>query len=110
MAMPPTRLFSVTDSEQLRKLLEDKRLEIQRLATTHGVRNLRLFGSVARGTADEHSDIDLLVDVEPGRSLFDLGGFLSDLRYLLGRDVDVVTERSLRERIRSRVLEEAVPL
>ena len=68
------------------------------------------FGFVARGEADSKSDIDLLVDMEPGRSLFDLGGLLMDLQELLGHDVDVVTERGLRERIRERVLKEAIPL
>ncbi len=68
------------------------------------------FGSGARGEADAESDIDILVDMEPGRSLFDLGGLLIDLQELLGCKVDIVTERGLRERIRDRVLREAVPL
>lgn len=71
---------------------------------------MRIFGSVARGDADINSDIDFLVDLEPGRSLFDLGGLLMDLQELLGRPVDVVTEEGLRERIRARVLQEAVPV
>ena len=69
-----------------------------------------MFGSVARGSADEGSDIDLLVDMEPGRSLLDLGGLWSDLNELLGIKVDVVTDNGLRESIRERVLREAVPL
>jgi predicted nucleotidyltransferase len=87
-----------------------QRAEILRLAAAHGARNVRVFGSVARGDADERSDIDFLVDLEPGRSLLDLGGMLDDLEALLGRPVDVVTERGLRERIRQRVLDEAVPI
>lgn len=71
---------------------------------------MRIFGSVARGKADERSDVDFLVELEPGRSLLDLGGLLMDLQQLLGHPVDVVTERGLRERIRERVLEEAIPL
>lgn len=71
---------------------------------------MRIFGSVARGEADERSDVDFLVELEPGRSLLDLGGLLMDLQQLLGHPVDVVTERGLRERIRERVLEEAIPL
>jgi predicted nucleotidyltransferase len=71
---------------------------------------VRVFGSVARGEADDASDIDLLVDMQAGRSLFDLGGLLVDLRELLGRDIDVVTVRGLKERIRARVLAEAVSL
>lgn len=73
-------------------------------------RNPRIFGSVARGTATPESDIDLLVDLEQGRSLLDLGGLLMDLQQALGRPVDVVTVQGLRSRIRERVLDEAVPL
>ena len=87
-----------------------QRDEILRMAAARGARNVRVFGSVARGEADDASDIDFLVDMEPGRSLLDLGGLLMDLRALLHREVDVVTEDSLRERIRPRVLAEAVKL
>lgn len=90
--------------------LKEKRQEILRLAAEHGARNVRVFGSVARGEADERSDIDFLVDMEPRRSLFDLGGLQYDLQTLLGCPVDVVTERGLKARIRDRVLREAVPL
>lgn len=91
-------------------LLKEKRGEILQSAEKYGARNVRVFGSVARGEADEKSDIDLLVDMEPGRSLLDLIGFLMDLESLLGCKVDVVTEKGLRERIRERVLKEAVAL
>jgi predicted nucleotidyltransferase len=91
-------------------LLDSKRREILAIAASHGARNLRVFGSVARGDATPGSDIDFLVDLEPGRSLLDLGGLLMDLQVLLGRSVDVVTEKGLRHRIRDRVLKEAVPL
>lgn len=90
--------------------LQEKREEILRIAARHGARNVRIFGSVARGEADETSDIDLLVELEPGRSLFDLGGLQYDLETLLGCHVDVVTERGLKARIRDRVLQEAVAL
>ncbi|MBE3560753.1 MAG: nucleotidyltransferase family protein [Ktedonobacteraceae bacterium] len=92
------------------ELLQAKREDILRIASKRGVSNIRVFGSVARGEADAKSDIDLLVDLEPGRSLFDLGGLLMDLQELLGHKVDVVTVRGLRERIRERVLKEAIPL
>jgi len=92
------------------ELLHEKREDILRIASKRGAYNIRVFGSVARGEADSKSDIDLLVDLEPGRSLFDLGGLLMDLQDLLGQNVDVVTERGLRERIRERVLKEVVPL
>jgi len=94
----------------LNELLQEKREDILRIATKRGASNVRIFGSVARGEADSKSDIDLLVDLEPGRSLFDLGGLLMDLQNLLGHKVDVVTERGLRERIREHVLREAIPL
>lgn len=90
--------------------LKAKREEIRRVAAQYGARNLRVFGSVARGDAGADSDLDLLVDMEPGRSLFDMGGLLMDLEDLLGCGVDVVTERGLRARIRERVLSEAMPL
>lgn len=70
----------------------------------------RIFGSWARGEGDEASDIDLLVDLEPGRSLLDLGGLWWDLNLLLSRNVDVITEKSMRPRARERALKEAVPL
>ncbi len=94
----------------LNELLQEKREDILHIASKRGATNVRVFGSVARGEADSESDIDLLVDLEPGRSLFDLGGFLMDLQDLLGHKVDVVTERGLRERIRDRVLREAKAL
>lgn len=90
--------------------LRQKRNEIFRLAARHGATNVRVFGSVARGDEDERSDVDFLVEMGGGRSLLDLGGLLVDLEELLGRRVDVVTERGLKTRIRERVLREAVPL
>ncbi len=92
------------------ELLNSKREEILRIAARRGACNVRVFGSVARGQVEAGSDVDFLVDLEPGRSLLDLGGLLMDLQELLGRPVDVVTENGLRERIRGRVLREAVPL
>jgi predicted nucleotidyltransferase len=95
---------------ELNDLLADKRDEIRHIASKHGAYNVRVFGSVARGSAKSDSDIDFLVDLQAGRSLFDLGGLLMDLRSLMNRDVDVVTEAGLRPRIRNRILKEAVPL
>ena len=92
------------------ELLRTKRDDNLRIAAQYGAYNVRIFGSVARGEADEKSDIDLLVNMESGRSLFDLGGLLSDLEDLLGCNVDVVTEDGLRDRIRKRVLNEAIAL
>jgi uncharacterized protein len=92
------------------ELLKSRRADILQVAAQHGARNVRVFGSVARGEARPDSDIDVLVELEAGRSLLDLGGLLMDLQDLLGREVDVVTEPGLRDRIRERVLKEAVPL
>jgi predicted nucleotidyltransferase len=94
----------------LEELIQARREDILRTASQHGAYNVRVFGSVARGDANEQSDLDLLVDMEPGRSLFDLGGLLIALEELLGCSVDVVTEKGLRDRIRRRVLQEALPL
>ncbi len=90
--------------------LQERRPEIIAIAAKHGAYNVRIFGSVARHEADSASDLDLLVEMEPERSLFDLGGLLMDLQELLGCQVDVVTEKGLRGRIRERVLKEAIDL
>ena len=92
------------------ELLGDKREDILRLAEKHGAKNVRVFGSVARGEAAADSDVDFLVQMEKGRSLFDMGGLLMDLQALLGRQVDVVSEKGLKSRIKARVLKEARPL
>ena len=92
------------------ELVKAKREAILEIAARHGARNVRLFGSVARGDADEQSDVDFLVDMDPGRSLLDMGGLLMDLRALLGRDVDVMTPRTLKPRIRASALRDAIAL
>ena len=90
------------------ELLKERRNEILRIAAQYGAHNVRVFGSVARGEADAASDIDFLVEMEPGRSLLDLGGLQAELEALLRCRVDVVTEKGLKTRIRGRVLAEAV--
>jgi len=92
------------------EFLQSKREDILRIAERQGAQNVRIFGSVARGEADESSDIDFLVDMGPNRSPFFPGGLIADLEEYLGRKVDIITENGLRERIRERVLQEAVPL
>jgi predicted nucleotidyltransferase len=92
------------------QLLVSRREAILAAARRRGADNVRVFGSVARGDADAGSDVDLLVDLEPGRSLFDLGGLLMDLEEVIGAPVDLVTEKGLRPRLRERVLREAVSL
>ena len=94
----------------LLELQTTRRDEILCIAAKRGAKNVRVFGSVARGESDAQSDIDFLVDLEPDRSLFDLSGLLIDLEAALRAQVDVVTERGLRARVRERVLQEAVPL
>ncbi|MHB8944491.1 MAG: nucleotidyltransferase family protein [Bellilinea sp.] len=91
-------------------VLKEKRRQILTLAKKYGARNVRVFGSVARGEERPNSDIDFLVELEPGRSLFDLGGLLYELQILLGVEVDVVTEKSLRPRMRDRVLRDAISI
>ncbi len=95
---------------KIEELVKAKREEILQIAARHGAKRVRIFGSVARNEAKPDSDVDFLVDMEPGRSLFDLGGLLMDLQDLLGRKVDVVTEKGLHRYIRQQVLREAVPL
>ena len=92
------------------KILQAKRGEILRIAKNHGVVNIRVFGSIARGEGRPTSDVDFLVDMEPSRSLLDLGGLLMDLQDLLGCKVDVVETEGLHWYIRDRVLKEAIPL
>jgi predicted nucleotidyltransferase len=84
--------------------------DIRRIALLHGARTIRVFGSSARGAARDDSDVDLLVDLEPGRSLLDLIAIKQDLEDVLGRSVDVVTEAGLSPYVRQRVLAEAVTL
>jgi predicted nucleotidyltransferase len=84
-------------------LLKEKREEILRIAARHGARNGRVFGSVARGEADAQSDIDLLVEFEPDRSLLDHAALWLELQELLGCKVDVVSEGGVKARIRDRV-------
>ncbi len=94
----------------IQEIIGRQKEQILALAAKYGASDVRIFGSVARGEADERSDVDFLVNLEEGRSLFDLGGLLMDLQALLGRKVDVVTPAGLHSRIRDRVMREAVRL
>jgi len=91
-------------------LLKSRREEILRIAAKHGAHNIRVFGSVARGEADSQSDIDLLVEFERGTTLLGHAALVQELEELLGIKVDVVSERGLRDRVRERVLREAVAI
>jgi predicted nucleotidyltransferase len=92
------------------ELLKSKRDEILRLAIQRGARNVRVFGSVARGEAAVGSDVDFLVDMEEGRSLLDLVGFWQDLEELLGCRVDVITDGGVSPYLRDRIYAEVIPL
>lgn len=94
----------------LHPLIESHRAELVALARRRGFEGLRVFGSMARGDADDSSDVDLLVVLPPGASGLALGGLLMDAQDLLGRRVDVVTEASLHPALRERVLADAVAL
>ena len=91
-------------------IVQQKKKDILEVARAHGLFNIRIFGSVSRGEDSLHSDIDLLVDLEKGRSLLDLGGASIKLQELLGRKVDIVTERGLHWYLRDKILKEARPL
>ena len=84
--------------------------ELRKLGERYGIRNIRVFGSFARGEASSDSDLDLLVDYVPGQRDFAFVRFCEEAERLVGRDVDVATVRSLHPMIRDRVLAEAVPL
>ena len=94
----------------LRSLLNEKRTAILETARRHGARNVRIFGSVTRGDDDEKSDLDFLVEMEPGRSLLDHAALLLDMEKLLGHKMDVLSENGIKARMRERVLREARPL
>ena len=94
----------------MHRLMEDHRCEILALAERHGIRDVRVFGSMAREDADDASDVDLLVSLAPGKSGLALGGLLMDVQDLLQRRVEVVTEGGLHPALRDRVLAEARPL
>jgi len=94
----------------LSPIIENKRNDILRIAAQHGASNIRVFGSVARGEAEPESDLDLLIQLESGRSLLDLIAIKQDLEDLLERKVDVLTESAISPYLRERILREAVPL
>jgi predicted nucleotidyltransferase len=93
-----------------KELIENRRDDIRAIAERHGARRLRVFGSVARGESRPDSDIDFLVEFEPGRSLLDQAALLLDLQDLLGLKVDIVSEGGINPRMRDRILKEAVAI
>jgi predicted nucleotidyltransferase len=91
-------------------VLKIKRTDILRLASQHGAHHVRVFGSVARGEAGPASDVDLLVQMDSGRSLLDLIGLTQELESILQRKVDVLTDEGLSPYLKERIQAEAVPL
>ncbi|MEU6267427.1 nucleotidyltransferase family protein [Saccharopolyspora shandongensis] len=103
----------VIDAPHRRITLDEVRAhrdEIYEIAERHGVSNIRVFGSVARGEADDDSDLDLLIDVARGHGFFAMSAFALDVEELLNVFTQVVTPNGLKERIRDEVLSEAVPV
>ena len=94
----------------LEELRSQHRNQIVELAQKRGAHNVRVFGSLARGDQRTDSDIDFVVDFEPGRSLLDLTGLWLDLERALGCHVDVVSSRGLRPRVAAEVMRDAIPL
>jgi hypothetical protein len=92
------------------EILGRRRAGVLSIASKHGARNVRVFGSVAQGSARKGSDVDFLVDMAEGRTLLDLVGLCQELESLLKRKVDVVTSRGLSPHLRGRILSQAVPL
>lgn len=105
-----SRLLRFHGRSELGRRLGANRSSVVRIAGDHGARNVRVFGSVARGTDDDRSDVDLLVDLDEGTGLFSLARLEVELAELLGTHVDVVPARSLRSNVADQVLSEAVPL
>ncbi len=92
------------------KEIRARREEVLKIAERYGAKNVRVFGSVARCEARSDSDLDLLVEFESGRSLFDLGGLIADMEDLFGCKVDVISEKGLKPRFRDRVMQEAIAI
>jgi predicted nucleotidyltransferase len=103
-------MATVKNNKRTLQALRKERDRILDISARHGASNIRVFGSVARGEAGPTSDVDFLVDLEPERSYFDLGGLWTDLEELLGCRVEVLTQDELHWYIRDRILKEAVPL
>jgi predicted nucleotidyltransferase len=95
---------------KLKEQIAQKRDDVVMVARKYGATNIRLFGSVARGEERPDSDIDFLVDLQPGRSIFDLGGLLIELEALFARSVDVITESGIKPRMKERILKEVQPV
>ena len=105
-----SRLLRFHGRTELARTLERKRRAFLAVTAAAGVRNVRVFGSFARGKDTEESDIDLLADIPAGLTLFGLSQLESDVSQIVGVNVDVVRAAGLRPNIRDKALTEAVPL
>ncbi len=94
----------------IKEIIGEKRNEILKIASRHGAKDVRVFGSVARGDARPDSDVDFLVRLEPGVTLLGHAALVRELENYLGRKVDVISEMGLRQKVRDNVLREARPL
>lgn len=101
--------YTPTPSAKTLALLRRRRRAIVDLCKRHGASNPRVFGSTAKGSARPDSDVDLLVDLEPGRTFFDVAALHDDLEQLLSREVDVLTVGSVKGRL-AHIADEAIPL
>ena len=90
--------------------LRNRKEDILKLAFSYGVKDIRIFGSVARGEQDDNSDIDLLVEMEKDKSLFDRLGFKHELEQLLQQKVDVISVRAIHGRLKENILKVSLPL
>ena len=95
---------------EIDKTLREKRDQILAIAREHGARNVRVFGSIARGEGKRDSDLDVLLELEKGRSLLDIVAIKQDLEDLLNAKVDVVTEAAVSPYIRDQILRQAISL
>jgi predicted nucleotidyltransferase len=100
----------VKQTKSIDRKLDEYRAEVLRIASAHGAIRVRIFGSVARGVPQPDSDLDLLIDLEPGRHLLDLVAIQQDLEVLLGCPVHVVTEAAISPYLRDEILRDAAPL
>ena len=97
-------------TDQIYNISQEQRQKILQIAASHGARDVRIFGSMARGEARPDSDLDLLVKLDPGQSLLDIIALKQDLEDLIGRKVDVLTEAAISPYIREQVLKNAISL
>ena len=99
-----------TPRKPLNQLVKEKREEILSIAAKHGAQSIRIFGSVAKGEDTPESDVDFLVSMESGRSLFDMANMLVELQDLLNCNVDIVEPEGLHWFVKDQILKEAIPL